>query len=128
MNKIYRPGGWGFVGLDKHEWHVSGGKLHTTNNKMELTAVIKALEFFSDHKYIKIYSDSMYVINCALGKWRRKKNTELWEQYDIASKDINLEFEWVKGHSNDKYNEIADKLAGMESNDLIWKGLTEKKE
>lgn len=115
-------GGWGFVAFEGDiEWHVSGGENHTTNNKMELTAVIKALEFCAkdrkDIKYI-INTDSMYVINCAKGVWARKKNTILWEEFDKISKGKNIEWVWVKGHSGNKYNEIVDKLCKKESMDL----------
>ena len=113
------PGGYGFVVLptknDRHEWHVSGGEENTTtNNRMELTAVIEALKFCHDQKNFVIYSDSMYVINCAQGKWQRKKNVDLWQEYSSASKDKNISWIWVKGHSNDYYNEIVDALAKKE--------------
>ena len=82
------PGGWAFVLIDyeEHEWHVSGGEKHSTNNRMELTAVIQALDFSPKIKKYLIYSDSMYVINCAKGKWARKKNKDLWKEYDKAIK------------------------------------------
>ena len=113
------PGGYGFVVLptkkDPIEWHVSGGEKNiTTNNRMELTAVIEALIFCHDRKNIVIYSDSTYVINCAKGKWKRKKNVDLWEKYNTVSKDKNINWIWVKGHSNDHYNEIVDALAKKE--------------
>jgi len=108
-------GGWAFVLFEKDiEWHVSGGENYTTNNKMELSAVINALQFSRITK-CKIYTDSMYVINCAKGVWARKKNTELWDEYEKASKDKVIEWVWVKGHNGDKYNEIVDKLAKSES-------------
>lgn len=115
------PGGWAFVVLPKDndpdptEFHISGGEKDTTNNRMELTAVIEALEFDSVQKEYLIYSDSMYVINCAKGKWQRKKNTDLWKKYEKASKGKKIEWIWVKGHSNDKYNEIVDDLAKQEA-------------
>lgn len=113
------PGGYGFVVLptkeDPVEWHVSGGVNNiTTNNRMELTAVIEALNFCHDKKNIVIYSDSMYVIKCAKGEWKRKKNVDLWNKYTIVSKDKNIKWVWVKGHSNDHYNEIVDALAKKE--------------
>jgi len=112
------PGGYGFVVLptkiDPIEWHVSGGEYSTTNNRMELTAVIEALKFCHDKSNLTIYSDSMYVINCAKGKWKRKKNIDLWEKYNIESKNKDIEWIWVKGHSNDYYNEIVDTLAKKE--------------
>lgn len=114
------PGGWAFVALldendeNPSEWHVSGGHHMTTNNRMELAAVIEALEFFPDKKDYLIYSDSQYVIKCAEGKWARKKNTDLWKKYEKISKGSSIEWRWVKGHSGDKYNEIVDLLAKKE--------------
>jgi ribonuclease HI len=115
------PGGWAFAALsditDEYptEWHMSGGEYMTTNNRMELLSVIQALEFFPTKKDYVIYSDSQYVINCAKGKWNRKKNTDLWEKYDKISNDVNIEWVWVKGHSGNKYNEIVDLLAKQEA-------------
>jgi ribonuclease HI len=112
------PGGWAFVVLpddNSIEWHVSGGENHTTNNRMELFAVIESLEFCHNKKNFLIYTDSQYVIKCATGIYSRKKNKDLWDKYDIVSNQKNIEWEWVKGHSGDKYNEIVDKLAKQEA-------------
>lgn len=115
-------GGYGFVVFDIDtngndiEWHVSGGEDNTTNNRMELTAVIEALKFCEkdSSNNFTIYSDSMYVINCAKGIWNKKKNIDLWEKYLNISKHYNINWVWVKGHSNDKYNNIVDYLAKKE--------------
>jgi ribonuclease HI len=114
------PGGWGFVVLpfdsnDPNEWHVSGGNDQTTNNRMELTAVIEALDFVKNKNSYRIYSDSMYVIKCAQGIWARKKNIDLWRTYEKVSKNKKIEWVWVKAHNGDKYNEIVDKLAKKEA-------------
>lgn len=115
------PGGWAFVALpydndsEPTEWHVSGGESQSTNNRMELTAVIEALEFGKHKKNYLIYSDSTYVINCAKGVYARKKNVDLWKKYDKVSKDKQIKWIWVKGHSGDKYNEIVDSLAKKEA-------------
>lgn len=105
-------GGWAYIAIfpDSEIWN-NDTVNHTTNNIMELTAVIKALSDFKDTKYFLIYSDSLYVINCAENKWKRNKNTELWKQYDILSKDKDIIFKWVKGHNGNHYNELVDKLA-----------------
>jgi ribonuclease HI len=115
------PGGWAFVALPNPldespiEWHVSGGDPKSTNNRMELQAVIEALMFCHDKKEYIIYSDSQYVIKCAKGIYARKKNTDIWTNYDKVSKGKVIEWEWVKGHSGDKYNEIVDHLAKQEA-------------
>jgi ribonuclease HI len=116
-------GGWAFVilqcdlpGYKNIEWHVSGGEQNTTNNRMELKAVIEALEFTNNVKKYTIYSDSMYVINCAKGVYERKKNKDLWCIYEKFSKNKIIEWIWVKGHSKNKYNEIVDNLAKQEVN------------
>ena len=105
-------GGWGFIVVsDTEETHVYGGEKQTTNNKMELTAVIEALKMYSQNINFHIFSDSLYVINCAKGKWKRKANLDFWSEYDKVSRGKNIIFEWVKGHNGDKYNEMVDKLA-----------------
>lgn len=72
---------------------------------MELTCVIEALREFADDANFRIYSDSLYVINCAKGLWKRKANVELWREYDKVSKGKKIEF------IGDHYNELVDKLA-----------------
>ena len=114
-------GGWAFVVLpfandkDPIEWHVSGCEDKSTNNRMELTAVIESLKFNKNIDRYLIHSDSMYVINCAKGKWSRKKNVDLWKKYEQVSKSKIIEWVWVRGHNGDKYNEIVDELAKKEA-------------
>jgi ribonuclease HI len=90
---------------------------NTTNNRMELSAVILGLKCIKKPvNKITIYTDSMYVIGCATLNWKRKKNTDLWEKFDAQMKRIKdlvseIEFKHVKGHNGDKYNELCDKLA-----------------
>lgn len=121
------PGGWAFIAYeaDGTKWVVSGGSVLTTNNRMELTAVVNSLQFFSNID-ITIYSDSRYVIDGAtkyINSWRLKdfdgiKNPDLWENYDIASRRRNIEFIWVKGHSGNLGNEEVDKMAKSEANQM----------
>ena len=66
----------------------------------------------------KIYSDSLYVINCAIGKWKRKANQDLWEEYEKVSLNKKVEFEWIKGHSGNEYNEKVDKMALSEARSI----------
>lgn len=119
------PGGWGFnVTLDNQEYDVSGGeKDDTTNNRMELTAVIEALIFVPKNLNIEIYSDSMYVINGItkwIKNWKRKnfmqvKNTDLWKRLDKLSENRKINWNYVRAHNGDLKNELVDKLAKSEA-------------
>lgn len=126
------PGGWGAVLLvDGREIKLSGGDQSTTNNKMELTAVIKALEYvgknFSFSDDLAIYTDSQYVkngitswiINWERNGWKTAskkpvKNKEYWISLRTLTKMTKIEWFWVKGHSGDKYNEMCDQLVADE--------------
>lgn len=126
------PGGWGAVLLvDGREIKLSGGDQSTTNNKMELTAVIKALEYvgknFSFSDDLAIYTDSQYVkngitswiINWERNGWKTAskkpvKNKEYWISLRTLTKMAKIEWFWVKGHSGDKYNEMCDQLVADE--------------
>lgn len=95
----------------------------TTNNRMELSAVIIALKAIKKPiDKLCIYTDSMYVIGCATKGWQRKKNQDLWKLFDEVFKKASflcsdgIEFIHVKGHNGNKWNEEADKLAVMASN------------
>ena len=106
-------GGWAFVALDKdgEEVEIFGGDKKTTNNIMEMTAVMEALRYFWFETNFRIFSDSQYVINCAQGKWKRKKNQELWKEFDTLANGKNIEWVWIRGHSGNPYNERVDRLA-----------------
>ena len=118
-------GGWGVVILDNgEEIQLNGGANNTTNNKMELTAAIKALEYFEQKKDLIIYTDSKYVkdgieswiINWKQNGWKTStkkpvKNKEMWIALDDLIKKHNINWKWVRGHAGDKYNEKADYLA-----------------
>lgn len=114
------PGGYAYIVIDTDgiEWHFSDGNMSTTNNRMELTAVIESLKHINVNEKCKIYSDSQLTINCATGKYKRKANLDLWSEYDKVSKDKIIEFEWVKAHNGNKYNEMVDKMALSESKKL----------
>jgi ribonuclease HI len=109
-------GGWAVCCIDDSiEYILSGNEKITTNNRMELTAIIEALSFIPKDSECIIYTDSQLCINCASGKWKRKANMDLWSEYDKISTGKKIIFEWVKGHNGDKYNEIVDKIAYSEA-------------
>lgn len=112
-------GGWAYIALlGDEEISLYSGEKYTTNNKMEMKAVIEPLKTFKEYKKFHIFSDSLYVINCAQGIWKRKANLDLWTEYDKLSKGKDILFEWVKGHNGDKYNEMVDKLAKRGSREV----------
>lgn len=110
------PGGWGAVLIHKgKEKHISGNEPDTTNNRMEMMAIIKSLEFLHKHDLqghdIFVYSDSSLIINTFNKGWKRKANTDLWAELERLTAWLNITWIWVKGHSTNKYNNIADELA-----------------
>lgn len=107
-----RKGGWAFVILHEFfEMQWSDKANDTTNNRMELTAVIEALKTLKNEECI-VYSDSQWVINCAEGRWKRNKNLDLWKDFEEQRRrQKKVEFVWVKGHSDNEYNNLCDKLA-----------------
>ncbi|MFL3001493.1 MAG: ribonuclease HI [Cytophagales bacterium] len=116
------PGGYGIVLLykDKRKELSQGYKL-TTNNRMELLAVIKALEALKNNSIdIIIYSDSKYVVESVEKGWiwnwekvdfKKKQNPDLWKKFIPLYKKFKIKFEWVKGHSGNIENERCDELA-----------------
>ncbi len=107
------PGGWGAVlccGSLRKE--MSGGFSLTTNNRMELLAVIKGLEAIRwQGAEVEVWSDSQYIVNTITQGWKRKKNGDLWERYDVLAKNFSLKFHWLKGHAGHPENERCDRLA-----------------
>ncbi len=127
------PGGWGAIliynGVEKK---ISGGEQNTTNNRMELLAVINALLCLKEKCSVKIYSDSAYVVNAYLQKWvdnwkangwkkqnKQVKNVELWQQLDNLVQSHQVEFIKVKGHSDNAYNNECDKMARAEVDKIL---------
>lgn len=127
------PGGWGAVliyGENKKE--ISGGNKNTTNNIMEITAVIEALKCLKNECKATVYSDSAYVVNCFnqgwIYNWKKNnwktstkgpvKNKELWEELYTLVKKYKVEFVKVKGHSDNELNNRCDELARSEINKL----------
>jgi ribonuclease HI len=119
------PGGWGvWMVSGRHEKELWGGEANTTNNRMELTAVIQALTTLKRRCHVIIYTDSEYVrkgITEWITGWKRRgwktadnkpvKNADLWVALEQAANVHQVEWRWVKGHSGDPGNERADGLA-----------------
>ena len=119
-------GGWGVVILEDLDEHIflNGGHNETTNNRMELTAAIEALKYYKTKKEIEIFTDSKYLkdgIESWIHNWKNNgwktstkkpvKNKDLWIDLDREMLKHQVRWSWVKGHSLNKYNEQADKLA-----------------
>ncbi|MBS1760434.1 MAG: ribonuclease HI [Bacteroidetes bacterium] len=117
------PGGYGTILMSgTHKKELAQGYKHTTNNRMELMAVIAGLKALKkENQNITIYSDSQYVVKAVtegwLNKWIKtnfkgnKKNPDLWREYFELSKKHNIKFKWVKGHATNFYNNQCDALA-----------------
>jgi ribonuclease HI len=116
------PGGYGVVlKYNGQRKEISGGFKKTTNNRMELLAVIVALEALKrDNLKVRIYSDSKYVVDAINKGWlwnweskrfKKKKNPDLWLRFIELYRKFDVEFNWVKGHANNPENERCDQLA-----------------
>ncbi len=119
------PGGWGvWLRSGDHERELFGGEKLTTNNRMELTAVIEGLNALKRPCRVELYLDSQYVrqgITEWIHNWKRRgwvtadkkpvKNADLWQALDQATQRHTIEYHWVKGHAGDPGNEKADALA-----------------
>ena len=126
------PGGWAAVILsENNKKEIFGGEKLTTNNRIELMATIKALDYCTQIdekqmslKQIKIFTDSKYVkegITVWIDKWEKNnwktadkknvKNIDLWKKLKDLTKTLNVEWNWIKGHSDNSMNDLADQLA-----------------
>lgn len=128
------PGGWGWV--DSFGIERSGGTESTTNNRMELTAVVEALRHHESENNLTVFSDSAYIVDCMrFGQWRHWKqngwlvkgnrrpvaNQDLWEQLLDLYYWRDIEFVWVKAHSGNRGNMIANRLAQKASKEMLKK-------
>ncbi len=119
------PGGWGvWLSTGEHEKELFGGEAHTTNQRMELTAAIRALTALNRPCRVLLYTDSRYVLDGItrwIKGWKRNgwvnsakqpvKNADLWRELDAATQRHTIDWQWVKGHAGDPGNERADALA-----------------
>lgn len=118
-------GGWAFVVVQNNEviYKEYDGLINTTNNRMEIMGMLKALEWINKNSIplpIKIYTDSMYVIGTLTLNWKMKKNIDLWQiLIPLVNKDI--DYLHVKGHDGNRFNEECDKWAVFGSNLLNCK-------
>ncbi len=129
------PGGWGvFLQAGSNAKELWGGEPETTNNRMELTAVIRALEALKRPATVKVHTDSQYVqkgISTWIHNWKRNgwrtsdkkpvKNTDLWQCLDELAKLHDITWLWVKGHAGHPGNERADGLANRGIDELLAK-------
>lgn len=126
------PGGWGaWLRYGQHEKELYGGEPHTTNNRMELMAAIRALESLNRPCEVNLTTDSVYVrsgITEWLPQWKKRgwktaarkpvKNVDLWQRLDTAMQRHRVSWHWVKGHSGHTGNERADQLANRGIDEL----------
>jgi ribonuclease HI len=121
------PGGWGaLLRMGRHEKELSGGEPETTNNRMEMTGVIRALEALTTPCEVTLYTDSRYVIDGMtkwIFGWQKRgwvnasrdpvKNRDLWEALIAAAARHKITWQWVKGHDGHPENERVDQLASL---------------
>ncbi|MDD3861774.1 MAG: ribonuclease HI [Candidatus Gracilibacteria bacterium] len=116
------PGGWGaIIRHGKEEIQISGGEIDTTNNRMEMMAIIQALKWVNSKSGLKkgeiseteieVFSDSNLLMQSLNLGWKRKANLDLWEKMDLERGSLNITWTWVKAHSTNKYNNLVDRLA-----------------
>ena len=120
------PGGWGVVIHHANkEIKLSGGEKNATNNRMEMTAIIEAFKWLHEKSGLKkdelraaeieLFSDSNLLMQTLNLGWKRKANVDLWEKIDSLRGWLKIKWTWIKGHSSNKFNNLADKLAVAES-------------
>lgn len=126
------PGGWGALLISSgRQKTLHGGELDTTNNRMELTAAIEALNALRGRQSVVLHTDSKYVmdgINTWMANWKKRgwktsarkpvKNQDLWQSLDEAVQRHDIRWVWVKGHDGNEGNEAADALANLGIDEL----------
>jgi ribonuclease HI len=131
------PGGWAAIlRYGDHEREISGGEPHTTNQRMELLAAIRALQALRKPARVKLHSDSAYLVNCFRQRWHENwarngwltkqktpvTNRDLWEELVRLSKIHDVEWVKVAGHAGDPLNERADELAREAAAAIVRRG------
>ncbi len=132
------PGGWGaWIHYAGHEKELFGGEMNTTNNRMELTAVIRALKALNRSCHARVFTDSVYVqkgMSEWMPGWKARnwrtadkkpvKNDDLWRELDVLAQQHTVEWVWVKGHAGNAGNERADMLANRGVEQIMRGGAT----
>ena len=122
------PGGWAAVlRCGEQTWEISGGEIATTNNRMELTAAIRALQVLREPCAVQLFTDSQYLrqgVTEWIASWKKRgwktsakqpvKNVDLWQQLNAVAAKQRVEWKWLKGHAGHADNERCDVLAGLE--------------
>lgn len=127
------PGGWAAIvynGGGEPSSSISGGEAETTNNRMELTAVIRALETLPQQNAVRVFTDSQYVqrgitewiVNWRAKNFRKVKNPDLWRRLDSLAQGRNIDWQWVRGHADCKGNILADELANRRAREMSARG------
>ena len=127
-----RPGGSAYIIFDSQGNEVkraSKGFKNTSNNRMEILAIISVVNSLPYGSSVTIYSDSQYSINVLSGRWQASMNLDQVALYRrlVAEKNIKVTFEWVRGHNGDVYNELCDQMARGEYQKMLGKGEKVKK-
>ena len=120
FSSLRNRGGWSFVVVKNDDKVYSNfdTQLNTTNNRMEIQASLEAMLWMKNNNVSSsiIVTDSMYVINTMTKGWKRNKNNDLWDKMDEAINGLTIDWQHVKGHSGNKWNELCDVLAVHGSN------------
>ena len=116
-------GGVGFIILNEDDEILakgSKGYKNTSNQRMEQTAVLLAINSIKIPSDIEVFTDSMYLVGTYTKNWKRKANQDLWKKLDyVISKHKSVKFNWVKGHADNEFNQLCDSLAFNASQELL---------
>ncbi len=116
------PGGWAAIIVDNgSKRSVSGGDANTTNNRMEMLAVVNGLSSLPEGADVTVFSDSQYVINTMTKNWKRNANQDIWAKLDAEVGRHKVRWQWVRGHAGHPLNEEADRLAVLEAKKKLRK-------
>ena len=123
------PGGWAAIifvdDQNSPTAKLAGGEPQTTNNRMEMLAVIESLKYILKNSFheseINLFSDSNLIIQTINSGWKRKANLDLWKELDENNEKLNVKFNWVKGHAKNKWNNECDKIAQREADRFFRK-------